>query len=404
MKKFLLLLAFSLLPFAAQAQTPGAQPEFCVTSPSQTANYNQLCISASSSGGEIAINNFGSATGGLNINPNGGVSIGTNAAPGAGNLAVIGTEFLNPPGPSLQVGLSVTQNVAGSTGFPAGNALNLFFISADNAALPGATAFMQGMQITYTCCSSLSTGGRQAFSSFMNVSGADSTSNLNKNWLGGIYGAAGTVNVGGTNTGGGAAGNLFGNNPYAYLGNGATNWVEVAGEEVNVAVVSGATVGRKSLLHLAYFCPAGCDAVQGVVDASIIISAAAGVTTTAKSTFLISNTDGVFPLGSSSSVMTTAGGGAVTLTAGIDLSGLAGFSNCAFKSTSGYCVNGSAVTFGQGYVATAVAPTVSAGQIGYGSTVVAAGGACPTGTVGGVAVAGCIVVNIAGSAKNVPYF
>lgn len=55
--------------------------------------------------------------------------------------------------------------------------------------------------------------------------------------------------------------------------------------------------------------------------------------------------------------------------------------------------------------ATAVAPTVSAGQIGYGSTTVAAGsGTCPTGTVGGSAVAGCIVVNVAGTARNVPFF
>ena len=76
MKKFLALLAFALWPLGAQAQTPGAQPEFCVTSPSQTANYNQLCISASSSGGQIAVTNSGTATGGLNIA--GGTSTGGN--------------------------------------------------------------------------------------------------------------------------------------------------------------------------------------------------------------------------------------------------------------------------------------------------------------------------------------
>lgn len=67
MKKLLLLLALIAIPFSAQAQTPGAQPEFCVTSPSQTANYNQTCISASASGGVIKVTNFGSATGGLNV-------------------------------------------------------------------------------------------------------------------------------------------------------------------------------------------------------------------------------------------------------------------------------------------------------------------------------------------------
>jgi hypothetical protein len=65
MKKLLTFLAFALCPFAAHAQTPGAQPEICVTSPSQTANYNQLCISASAGGGAIGVTNFGTATGGL---------------------------------------------------------------------------------------------------------------------------------------------------------------------------------------------------------------------------------------------------------------------------------------------------------------------------------------------------
>lgn len=67
MKTFLFILALILFPFAAQAQVPGVQPEFCVTSSSQTANYNQVCISASSSGGMISVNNFGTATGGLNV-------------------------------------------------------------------------------------------------------------------------------------------------------------------------------------------------------------------------------------------------------------------------------------------------------------------------------------------------
>lgn len=67
MKKLLLLLALIAIPFSAHAQTPGAQPEFCLTSPSQTANYNQICISASAAGGAIQVANFGTATGGFNI-------------------------------------------------------------------------------------------------------------------------------------------------------------------------------------------------------------------------------------------------------------------------------------------------------------------------------------------------
>lgn len=78
--------------------------------------------------------------------------------------------------------------------------------------------------------------------------------------------------------------------------------------------------------------------------------------------------------------------------------------------------NANAVTYAQlfaaapqisttGVAATAAAPVVGAGQIGYGGTTVAAGsGTCPSGTVGGQTVQGCIVVNIAGTSRNVPFF
>lgn len=100
MKKFLLL-ATLLFPLPAHAQTPGAQPEICVTSPSQTANYNQVCMAASSTGGTLGITNFGSATGGLTI-------------PGAVTLS--GTIALGDAG-SVKVG-----TVALSSGFSFGSA------------------------------------------------------------------------------------------------------------------------------------------------------------------------------------------------------------------------------------------------------------------------------------------
>ncbi len=89
-------------------------------------------------------------------------------------------------------------------------------------------------------------------------------------------------------------------------------------------------------------------------------------------------------------------------TTGIALSGT--YSAFQIAGTE-WGVDPTGLLIGQGLVARAAAPTVGVAQIGYGSTVVAAGaGTCPTGTVGGSAVAGCIVVNIAGTAKNVPYF
>ena len=62
-----------------------------------------------------------------------------------------------------------------------------------------------------------------------------------------------------------------------------------------------------------------------------------------------------------------------------------------------------------GFIATAVAPTVAAAQVGYGATITAAGtGTCPatmnTSISATQAVAGCLVVNIAGTARNAPFF
>lgn len=51
------------------------------------------------------------------------------------------------------------------------------------------------------------------------------------------------------------------------------------------------------------------------------------------------------------------------------------------------------------------AATVAAGQVSLGSTTVAAGaGTCPSGTVGGQTVAGCLVVNIAGTSRDLAFF
>lgn len=61
------------------------------------------------------------------------------------------------------------------------------------------------------------------------------------------------------------------------------------------------------------------------------------------------------------------------------------------------------------FLATGSAFASGAGQISFGGSTVAAGastggGTCPTGTVGGAAVAGCVIVNVAGTQRGVPFF
>lgn len=70
--------------------------------------------------------------------------------------------------------------------------------------------------------------------------------------------------------------------------------------------------------------------------------------------------------------------------------------------TTGQIISSNTVT-GNNFVAIAAAPTVAAGKVGYGGTTTATG-TCPTGTVGGQTVVGCIIENVGGTNHNVPYF
>jgi hypothetical protein len=67
------------------------------------------------------------------------------------------------------------------------------------------------------------------------------------------------------------------------------------------------------------------------------------------------------------------------------------------------CINGSTIL--NSLIADTPTPTVAAGQIGFGNTVVSPGtGTCPSGTIGGQTVVGCNVINVGGTAQNVPFF
>lgn len=136
MKKLLLLLALIAIPFSAHAQTPGAQPEFCVTSPSQTANYNQTCISASASGGAVQVNNFGTATGGLGV---GTIASGIwNGSPITNPF--ISTPFVTVNGTTCTLGASCTIAspsaglIIGSSTITSGTTNQLLY---DNAGVVG---------------------------------------------------------------------------------------------------------------------------------------------------------------------------------------------------------------------------------------------------------------------------
>lgn len=60
---------------------------------------------------------------------------------------------------------------------------------------------------------------------------------------------------------------------------------------------------------------------------------------------------------------------------------------------------------GSSFIAVGSAPAVGTNQIAIGGhTIPAASGTCPTGKIGGQTVQGCVVMNVAGTARNVPHF
>jgi hypothetical protein len=95
-------------------------------------------------------------------------------------------------------------------------------------------------------------------------------------------------------------------------------------------------------------------------------------------------------------------------TTGINLSGATCSTSCFSSPNFQVDGSGNVITNGAQVVeltATGAAISVTSGKISYGGTTVAAGsGTCPTGTVGGQTVQGCIVINIAGTSRNLPFF
>lgn len=113
----------------------------------------------------------------------------------------------------------------------------------------------------------------------------------------------------------------------------------------------------------------------------------------------------------------------LTTTSGLNLQGMGSSNDFVLRNKSGSAViavptgtqnanfsgavGGVTALTAQTVTLTAAAPTVSASQIGYGGTIIGAGTPCPSGTVGttfAATVQGCIVVNIAGTTRNVPFF
>jgi hypothetical protein len=131
------------------------------------------------------------------------------------------------------------------------------------------------------------------------------------------------------------------------------------------------------------------------------------------------NVDSVTGLNVSSNIIYTSLGGTTTkiVTGSAATQGIVGMNACQ-ASCSADSISSATISqvgydriiipgqiTGTAHIATAATPTVSAGQVGFGNTTASAGaGNCPSGTVGGKTVQGCLVFNAGGTVFNVPVF
>lgn len=489
MRTILIFITILFSCVAAQAQTQ----QFCVTSPSQTANYNQLCISASSTGGALTLTNNGSATGSISISPfsitppsgttTAGLTITQTGPSGAGAIGNVTYNSITVTSPTNYgnsgqgaFALRILARVGGT------NSQGLFYGLFSDVAVNSATVsngdmvgvvprcvFTAGVNSTIGGCYGANPQGILTGNSTLNatngeVAGSECDARIDSGssaaWrfgcaavsTGPVQGALldAAYEVGSSSAGWGNAILLnsgHGQGPLATTGcvictdgaantiatgldlssytltgkflnfklgswNGATGAISISTIGTGFTQSSANTAGdntwtltntgtsSNAATRAVRFIQLGCgscylaEVVSGGASPQAFVSTGAGLTA-----------GFAFAAGAGPVVFKTSLAGAYIVQDGNGVAVGDYYGTTASTWTFSAAVVGTSTIKGTGFIATAAAPTVAAAQIGYGSTVVAAGaGTCPTGTVGGQTVAGCIVVNIAGTAKNVPYF
>jgi hypothetical protein len=154
--------------------------------------------------------------------------------------------------------------------------MNTIINAQDNIGLnPASCNQLNTLAVINTVGGSQVNGARNSFFSQVAVNTATSPTNPYKDYVAAQFFAEAFVNDGGTDvTIAASKGNLFATNPVALLQGNATNWAEITGGEVNVAVQAGCSVSYKSAWTLVAM---GTDAVQGsVYDGALSISGQAG--------------------------------------------------------------------------------------------------------------------------------
>lgn len=239
---------------------------------------------------------------------------------------------------SASESINSTQSFSGtaSSGLNGSN----FLITSDN--LNASTGFVTGIYMQQQFGGSAAEGGRVGlWIDTRNDGGATNSANPNRNYAAATFQSFAVNGDGGTGlTTGTAKGAFFGLAGVGIAFNGATDLLNVTGEELNTLVETGSSVALKSILQLS---GQANDAVAGsVVDTMLWMYNQSGSPVAHKYGIYIDNNAGLgnWPISASGTIFKT---GAGTVTNGID------FTSTTFSGGNPFASNGFTVT-GQGIV------------------------------------------------------
>lgn len=196
----------------------------------------------------------------------------------------------------------------------------MFDITSDDADV--GSDFMIGFRVRHLFGGSNTKGGREALSGTGWLTAATSGSNANRNYVGMQGKMLAQSGDGGTNTGAGALGAIFGLGGAAYAYAAATNLLDISGGEFNTFTETGS-----SAKYISGIAVVGCQATRGAtIDAAIRIGAQAAVGSFGphvgwKHGIIFTDENGADPFYASSTLIGSQFQTLKTVAAGIDLAG-----------------------------------------------------------------------------------
>ena len=235
-----------------------------------------------------------------------------------------------PTANSLTQGLIVNQSPAG-TQASSYNANSITVTS--NAALTGASSFLYGLNMGCSLQSTTVQGGVNCLQVSVGLNSPTNASNANHNYVGAAFIGQANSADGGTNTGAGAQGAVFGSNFVGNAVNGATNLLEVTGGEVDVMLQTGSSSKIKAGWSIV---STSLDKVHGAALDSLLALGAQSGSNGINNVIQFTTQNGIYPAATGGTLI---GSDTGTVALGVDFNSVTCSTGC-FRSP-GFLVDGS---------------------------------------------------------------